>query len=259
MNASFGSKITAVKLSIVWLLAAAAANAQVVFQDDTFANGNWTATKIFDGTSGSAGTFSAGQVGSGGAPGSYRETTLGTSGAGVIVVAQEMSGAVYNPAVSGAISGLSYIFSVSATSVTPDLDPSPGTYVEISLLIKQGGVYYSGQTSTTLSPDEVGIGWAGSGQSGLTGSNFSLVQGQSGAAQPDFSSSGAPLQFGYMTSNQGLGTPDSNASTTGVDNWSVSVAAVPEPASWGSVVGASLIGFVAWRHRWPILSWRNER
>jgi hypothetical protein len=67
-------------------------------------NGNWTATKIFDGTSGSAGTFSAGQVLSGGAPGPYRETTLGTSGAGVIVVAQEMSGAVYNPAVSGAIS-----------------------------------------------------------------------------------------------------------------------------------------------------------
>jgi hypothetical protein len=78
-------------------------------------NGNWTATKIFDGTSGSAGTFSAGQVLTGGLLGSYRETTLGTSGAGVIVVAQEMSGAVYDPAVSGPVSSLFFSYDLSGT------------------------------------------------------------------------------------------------------------------------------------------------
>jgi hypothetical protein len=63
LNASSVFKATAARSWIVWLIAmAAAANAQVVFQDSTFPNGNWTATKIFDGTSGSAGTFSAGQV-----------------------------------------------------------------------------------------------------------------------------------------------------------------------------------------------------
>ena len=46
---------------------------------------------------------------------------------------------------------------------------------------------------------------------------------------PDFSENGSPIQFGYFRSNSAFST--NYSITGGVDNWTVNVVAVPEPAT----------------------------
>lgn len=50
--------------------------ATVSFIDGTFNDADWTAAKFIDTTAGASATFSAGQVATGGNPGSYRNTDM---------------------------------------------------------------------------------------------------------------------------------------------------------------------------------------
>ncbi len=78
------------------------------------------------------------------------------------------------------------------------------------------------------------MNWTTHTQSNLQASDFTIaadaetVPPITTGPHPDFSATGAPITFGYLTTN---GTPSTSYTVTGgVDNWSVDVH-VPEPAS----------------------------
>ncbi len=194
--------------------------AQVSYSDTNFANANWSASKVFDSTPGASATFSSTQVAAGGNPGFFREDTITLNG-GVITVAHLNQGAVYNPA-GGGILTVSWAFDVRGdTSLS-------GAPIGYDFVLQQGGLYYR---DGAVSGTGLGSSWQPFANGSLTAANFTLLNGQPG--NPDFSTTGAPIQFGYAVSK----LEDASGPYTlvsGMDNWSVTLAtaAVPEPQTW---------------------------
>jgi hypothetical protein len=100
------------------------------------------------------------------------------------------TGGVYDPGADGAISSLSYSYdfqTLQATGGTAD-------QIGVGVLVKQGYNYYLA--------DYHGVGQDGWSHSAgvLQAADFARVWG-SGPSQPDFSSSGAPIEIGYLTAH----------------------------------------------------------
>jgi len=99
---------------------------------------------------------------------------------------------VYYPAVSGPVTSLTYSFDFCLFS-----GPSTVDQYAVGLMVKQGENYYVSDY-TDIAQDGWNIGQT------LTASHFYLISG-SGPAAPDFSATGAPLQFGFLTAHTCLG------------------------------------------------------
>jgi hypothetical protein len=86
---------------------------------------------------------------------------------------------------------------------------------------------------------------------GLTASDFVLITG-AGPAHPDFSATGAAIEFGFGSSN-GSCCGGENTVVSGVDNFSVTThpaMAVPEPGSLAMLcLGLAGLG-LTWRYKW---------
>ena len=219
-------------LGTLVLLASTSASA-VQISDGIFANADWTASILA--ASGPPTRFSATQILAGGDPGSYRQTQQTYGGPGDILTGHIFTGAQYAPSTEGAISQITYSFDLMLT------DGGESGAVGYGLVILQNGTYYrqAGSTLTTIEP--VRNVWVGHASSTLTTGDFSPILGI--GAQPDFSTGGAPISFGYFASN---GTADSQPTGTssGIDNWSVTISAVPEPTSFAMLAaGLALLGF----------------
>jgi hypothetical protein len=101
---------------------------------------------------------------------------------------------VYDPAQSGPINTLDYAFDFQ----TLDATGGPGDELGVALLLKQGYNFYL--------VDYQGVGqseWHHLTGSGIAGSCVKLLG--AGPDTPDFSSSGAPLEFGYFVAHTCLG------------------------------------------------------
>lgn len=207
----------ALLLSSALLLVALPA-ASVTFSDSTFEDANWAGVKVFDSTSGSAATFVAGQVATGGNPDAYRQVEH-TYGPGGIGVRHLNLLAVYDPATMGAIASVDYAFDAI------HLNPPPAQAVAFNIALEQGGNTYISSSFNAF--DAI---WASTGQTGLLASNFTLYAG-AGPTNPDFSASGAPITAGYVTRNTNSGGAPSISRTAGIDNWSVTFNVVPEPTT----------------------------
>lgn len=220
-------------LLLCGLLAVPLARANTInFSDGTFNPANWTASKVVDTTGGSA-TFSEAQVLTGGNPGAYRQVTH-TFGPGSIGVFNLLNGAVYNPSTQGAIKSLSTSFDLLTVQAA-----FPGGAVEYNLVLFQNNTFYLGFGADTFAGP-----WAHFSGSSLTPSSFissftttnqfgnpQFVSFGPGPALPDFSKTGAPIQFGYASLNNSLGGPVLT-DISGIDNWSVTVnQVIPEPGS----------------------------
>jgi hypothetical protein len=173
--------------------------------DLTFASG-WTSVKVLDTTIGSSATTSSTTQPSGGFSGPYRETSH-TYNSGAIVVSHTDPGSLYFP-VADPIYTLD--FSVQANHLTAG---TIGGAVGLRAALIQGSAYYGGPTINVFNGS-----WTAYSQSGLVPSDFVLISG-TGGAHPDFTISGGPITFGYMTSNSAGGGPVTK--TIGVDNWSI--------------------------------------
>jgi hypothetical protein len=116
------------------------------------------------------------------------------------------NGGVYDPSVAGPLTSLSYSYDFAVFSA-----PSPSNRVGVGFLVKQGDDYYlTGYQAVGQNNWNVGtLQAAGS---------FTHIFG-TGPSSPNFSASGAPLQFGYFTANSGNGTAEKLV--WGLDNFNV--------------------------------------
>ena len=184
-------------------------NEPVHFSDQTFENRNWQSLKVLDTTSGQSATFTAGQVTSGGNPGSYRNVTHNYS-QGSIWIAHLRDAAIYDPAREGPVTGLNFSLDVI------HFHPPPGQAISFGPLLVQNGSTYVDSTGNTIF-EEV---WTHLTLTNLTATNFTLLVG-AGPEHPDFSAVGAPMQFGYYSANSSIGPALTREG--GVDNWSISI------------------------------------
>ncbi len=188
----------------------------IVFEDATFAPGDWTTADISSPTSAGP-THVEQQVSTGGNPGAYRSTTI-TLPAGVSQLAEfdEYQGATYDPATQGAI------YLVDFTQDCLALPGSLGAGPTI-LLSQDGRRYIAGGptlcgTSTwsnaTLIPGT------------FAAADFARVDGPAcatGASCPDFTAAGLPIHFGFANANQGTTGFAGGSGGFGIDNWKVTV------------------------------------
>lgn len=199
---------------------------QVTFSDGTFADAGWTNT-ILRRDPGI--TYSNTQATSGGNPGAYRRFSglySGTSFPALLDEAHLKNGAVHNPATQGAIVSVGWSFDIGAFDTHNNV-------FSLRVIAFQNGSYYS-DTGFGLQGSQ---GWFSPGPQ--TASQFSRWSG-SGPLFADFSSSGAPIQFGYLST---LYFTQANDRAGGIDNWSMTVnaAPVPEPATPVALLGIGLV------------------
>jgi hypothetical protein len=168
----------------------------------------WTSTKIVDTTPFANAAFTSTTIGTGGVPGDYRETSH-TWSDGTIIVAHLENFQQHQPA----------YYNVCKIDFAADLihftGATVGGAVSYRLCILQNGSYYGGPSIDVFSQF-----WASYVQPGLLETDFTLYAG-GGGPRPDFSCTGAPMMFGFLTGNSATGGPVTKVS--GIDNWSVTV------------------------------------
>jgi hypothetical protein len=202
--------------------------AAVTVSDSTFVNTDWTITSF---SSFNGGTSSAAQVASGGNPGPYRNVTdtLNNGGVPSVVLGVSIySPFTYNPAVSGAISAVDYSEDAACISGCFGSGQSTGP-----ALLQGGVIYVLGSSSVITGP---GAAFVNHSLSGLTAADFGGVSltGSTfvdNSVHPNFSASGAPIQFGFLRAN---GTGPGGIGYTlaaGIDNWQVTITSAALPPS----------------------------
>ncbi|HYE03223.1 MAG TPA: hypothetical protein VD963_08300 [Phycisphaerales bacterium] len=246
MTYSASSRNTAARTSSLALLAglgvaltATTALAQAVSFTEGDWSSQWSSAEVMDTTFGGQANFVLSVPAVGGNPGQFRAVTQTLLGSGALVVAHTRNGATYTPSSQGSINSLHVSFDIILLSSTP----GPGT--NYGLLIQQGGATYL-QTSASLANN---TGW--------THVDLTLVPGQftkiagSGPNQPNFTSTGGTIQFGYYTANSSMGSQITRQS--GIDNWHVDVNGVSNPpplcpCDWnndGNVTTADITSFMS--------------
>lgn len=204
-----------------YLVTASHALATITFTDGVFANVQWSLAATQN--TGTVNTAPQGfQVPSGGAPAEFRRINH-NSFTNIIVTHHVNSLAAYDPGASGAIGSIA--FSADLLAILSHANINVG----ISLLVVQNGQYY--YTPAQAGP---GVGgyflnntlntWVGFSTT-LIAADFARFGNP--AAHPDFSASGAPIQFGFSAFNDNAGFNTSRA--VGVDNWSMTINPVPAP------------------------------
>lgn len=196
--------------------------------DSTFLDANWTGTQFVAGNGGaSTGT----QVLVGGNPGPYRNVTdqlnaAPVAGQTIVLSAHIYTPFTYDPAVSGAIGSLTYAEDAACTSGCFGDGQSTGP-----ALVQGGNFYILSSSSVVTGP---GLAWLPHTLNALTAADFGLVNVTQftifdNTQHPDFSASGAPIQFGFFRGN-GTGVNGGGYTlAAGIDNWQTTIAAAAPP------------------------------
>ena len=198
----------------------------VVLFDGTFSNADWTETIT---STAPGASVIAQQLLSGGNPDRYR--SVQHSYLTNIHVVHVNNNLIYDLG-NGSIDSILFEFDL--------LDTGSMTY---TMGFLQGGILYeAGKNPAMLS----GIGGWSSFSLTLTAAEF--FSQPAGLMNPDFSTSGAPLIFGFHTENTGSpGSPLTR--TTGIDNLRITInRAIPEPSSAALfAVGLIALSLLGWR------------
>jgi len=198
----------------------------VAYADDTFANADWQSAFMYETSPGQNSSFAAAQSSTGGNPGTFRNVVHTFGGA--ISIAHIKSGSVYFPARDGLLASIDAAYDLLITQAF-----APTSQVAYTIVLRQNGVYYAGGWSV------IGVGpWQRFSTTGLTAAGFARVLTASpyfdSSSHPDFSASGAPIEFGYATYNSAGDLGDTQLYTmgSGIDNWSITLnAAAPNPCT----------------------------
>jgi hypothetical protein len=215
-------------------LCASTSAAITTFTDGTFSNTNWSTTSLLTPTSAAGSVTSAGQIATGGDPGSYWQVDIQVNGgSNNHVYAFSLDNAAqWTPSTQGAITLFTYGEARSTTGAGQEFGPA---------ILQDGTYYYSFAGSGATS------GWQAFPTTTFTSTNF---VSPTTSIHPNFTATGDPITFGFVSINN---TTDTAFNTSAdYDNWSVALTttAVPEPTSMMLVLGggALLLG----RHRRPV-------
>ena len=184
-------------------ITATAEPVDLLFQDDFSAGSLWSAVVARNDLN--AWSHSESTVAAGGNPGGYRHMvhTLNINTLPDFVtlfVQHRFTGATYDPATQGAIVSIDY---------SEDRQPTGAAYG--SFLIVQNGLAYEALLPDATTPSNT---WQAATLTNLRPSNFSPAPG------PNFSSSGATMQFGFVRGNSARVF---STVSHDIDNWKVVV------------------------------------
>jgi hypothetical protein len=189
------------------------------FSDDSFDPGDWTLQVV------GAGTVDAVQQLAGGNPDAFREVTnRPTPAMGENVQGWHLhTGFVYDPSAAGALESVGW--SIDFQNLT--------TGQAAALALEQDGVLMQADFFITT-PDRPG--WFTHDASGVLAGDFS-------AGGPDFSSSGGPIAFGFLTSNTFDPAAGDIDNDVAYDNLAITLVPVPEPTAIALLaVAAAVLG-----------------
>jgi len=207
----------------------------IVFEDGDFDAAAWDMTLL---PLRAGGTASALQVPTGGNPDAYRrvEHTVNdaaspSENASIWVFHESLSASV-DPAAVGGIQSVSMFLDVLGIQ---DTFGAGG----VTLALRQGETIYASGSLIQASGSDPS--WRALEWVSVPAVNFGAYQGPEvglpGTPDPDFSSSGAPITFGFATLLPGGIGGQSFSTAAGYDNWRLEVEPVPE------VTSAILMGF----------------
>ncbi|MCS6771170.1 MAG: hypothetical protein NZ740_04005 [Kiritimatiellae bacterium] len=182
---------------------------QTSYSDGEFNPAEWIAIKVIDTTAGQTGTCTVYQAGSAGNPGACR-TMEHAHSQNQLGFAHLCAWAVYDPAVRGPITTISFSYDVRAYQLG-----SAGGILFRPLLVQSGNVFTVNLTNTIFQTNT----WELRVHTGLTWSSFCKIGNC--FVKPDFSETAPPIQFGFFTFTST--TAPSNFSQFAIDNWSVSI------------------------------------
>lgn len=190
------------------------------FADGDFADATWTAVAVTTPAQ-SAASFSASRTATGGAPDAFLAVTSVVPAApGSLRVFHTASAAVHDPVAQGAVHVIDFAVDCRKLSFT-------GVIGELMPMIEQAGRRYvpavaiDSAGSLCFDPD-----WRRVTATSVGAGEFRLVEGPAcgpGEACPDFSSLGAPIQFGFVTSVSLDATSPTSPVVLGIDNWRATV------------------------------------
>lgn len=220
------------------------AQANVTFTDGVFAPASWTSNTIAD-ANGVGSTSLETQILTGGNNNEYMRIEINlvaiAAGGGVFSLNRNTN-AFYDPSIQGAVTHIDY------SEDSRNFQPASGGNVQgTGLLIEQGGKTYIQRSPVLVMPNPGFTDWAQNSAAGLVASDLWEVTATGtliASSNPDFSTSGAVMQFGFWrgaSSGNFVGTDFRDA---GIDNWRVVIA--PSPAS-ASLLGIGL--FLSARRR----------
>ena len=180
---------------------------------------------------------SAIRVASGGNPGAFLQVTHTFTYGDTIWTGGIKTDYAYTPSTAGAITSL---------SVSADVKMSPIGSSAWQLVIEQSGQRYYSVPWNSFSNST----WSTVSSSNLTASNFDTNPWALNAGilpngnHPNFSSTAAPIEFGFMFGNRVL-NGGTYTNTLGLDNFSVNItSAVPEPEEWiMMLLGFGMVGW----------------
>jgi len=186
----------------------------VTISDDTFANASWLVFSAVA-TGGSTQTANQDTRAEFGNPSPYRVMThsLPVSAEGELValsVPHVFLGQQYTPS-GGAIDSLDFSLDRIVFFAT---GPAQGS-VGHAFVVVQNGTVFTADVGNFTSLD-----WETVSRTGLTAADF---VGPGGVGNPDFSTAGSVLSFGYRRLHVHTNTEQGIGSAHGVDNWSVTI------------------------------------
>jgi len=211
-------------LLIVLTGTASASSANVTLFDGTFDDANWTTDTLLDTTPPNDASAVSGQTSADGDPSPSRQTDHNwqASSSGVSVRFRHLGQHLtYDPGTQGSIDVLDVSFDMRLPSAIPHVN----TMGYGPLMVQDGVTYVAGVSSPIDSP----TGWLHLDFSAAT-SDPNNWDPFGATGQPDFSATGSPITFGYVTTNGGSGTTRRLSATGRLDNYQVII--TPEPASF---------------------------
>jgi hypothetical protein len=190
---------------IVTLAEGARAGDTVIFSDGDF-GANWVSNKIHENPVSFGATFvSTTQLG--GPVGVYRNTSH-TWQIGVLLVAHFDAQYTLTPSTTP----------ICSVDFEATLIHFGGQAMVYALALRQNGLTYTGPL--TLRPNSA---WLPYNQYGLHSEDFRLLAGLSSPdSSPDFSCTGSPIEFGFVTFTA-TGNPGPFTTVSGIDDWYVTV------------------------------------
>ena len=218
----------------------------ITFSDGAFDNSDWTASVVYQ--DGPPVSFSALQVSTNGNPAQYRSVDHTYGGNGSLVVGHLLDSATFDPGTQGAISSI--FFSYDAIGFNFG---GSGAVAFGGLILQDGFSFVFGGSSSegtifhpTFGGPPVGT-WESKSLTDLLASDFANISG-AGPTEPDFSITATTLQLGFFSSNGTSGGSQSSTSS-GIDNWSVSIQPVPEASTYAALIGIASLVLVYFKRR----------